>query len=345
MMPGDNTIIQVNNLSRHFTVADGKSGFLGSIQNLFSRRYTTKKAVDDISFSIAKGDFVGYVGENGAGKSTTIKMLTGILVPTSGEIVVAGNVPHKNRAQNARNIGVVFGQRTQLWWDLPVLESFDLLRSIFRVPENDFKRNFEELSETLELGPLLKVPVRKLSLGQRMRCDLTAALLHSPRILFLDEPTIGLDIIAKDYVRKFLKKINKERETTIILTTHDMDDIEALCSRIIILDQGKIAYDGSTEKLKADYVREKAIEVELHEDDTGTINIPNVELVKSTANKKWLRFNQDDISVQEVISQIMQERRVKDIAIHEPKVGDIIKNIYANGKAASQQAKLQKTLP
>ncbi len=327
----DDPLIVVDNLTREFKIAEGKGGFLGSVMNLFSRKHTIKKAVDNISFSIARGEFVGYVGENGAGKSTTIKMLTGILTPTSGKVTVDGLVPYENRMQNSRNIGVVFGQRTQLWWDLPVRESFDLLRSIFRVPDDLFHKNFRELADTLDLEPLLSMPVRKLSLGQRMRCDLAASLLHSPAILYLDEPTIGLDLIAKDHVRKFLKKVNKERGATIILTTHDMDDIEALCDRIIILDEGKIAYDGSTDTLKREYVREKLLEIEFHEEDQMVFDLPMVNVVKSEANKKWFRFDQDKVSVQEVISHILEGHNVKDISIHEPKVADIVKNIYANG--------------
>ncbi len=331
----DIPLIRVENLTREFKIAEGRRGFLGSIYNLFSNKHTIKRAVDDISFDIMPGEFVGYVGENGAGKSTTIKMLTGILTPTSGQVTVAGIIPYENRKMNSQNIGVVFGQRTQLWWDLPVRESFDLLRSIFRVPDNEFHTTFDELSNTLDLGPLLNVPVRKLSLGQRMRCDLAAALLHSPRTLYLDEPTIGLDLIAKDQVRKFLKKINKERGTTIILTTHDMDDIEALCDRIIILDRGKVAYDGSMERLKRDYVREKSIAVEFHDEDCSDINIQHVEVVSSEANKKILRFSQDDVSAQDVIFHILKEHCVKDISIHEPSVEDIVKNIYSNGIKAN----------
>lgn len=199
------------------------------------------------------------------------------------------------------------------------------------MPDDLFYRNFQELSDTLDLKPLLSMPVRKLSLGQRMRCDLAAALLHSPAILYLDEPTIGLDLIAKDQVRKFLKKVNKDRGATIILTTHDMDDIEALCDRIIILDEGKIAYDGSTDTLKREYVREKLLEIEFHEDDGMAFDLPMVNVIKSEANKKWFSFDQDKVSVQEVISRLLAAHDVKDISIHEPKVADIVKNIYANG--------------
>ena len=327
-----NSLIRVEELTREFTIAEGRGGFIGSVCNLFSRRRSIKRAVDNISFSIEPGEFVGYVGENGAGKSTTIKMLTGILVPTSGRVFVAGVEPCKDRESNSRNIGVVFGQRTQLWWDLPVRESFDLLRSIFRVPDDVFYRNIEELSESLDLAPLLKVPVRKLSLGQRMRCDIAAALLHSPKILYLDEPTIGLDIIAKDHVRKFLRRVNEERGTTIVLTTHDMDDIEALCGRIMILDEGRLVYDGPTGQLKRDYARERLLEVEFcDENGCEPLDLPMARVVRSEANKKWISFDRDKTPVQDVISKLLATDCVKDISIHEPKVEDIVKNIYSNG--------------
>jgi ABC-2 type transport system ATP-binding protein len=324
-------IIKVENLTRHFAMSEGRSGFGGSILNLFSRRHYIKTAIDNISFNVGEGEFVGYVGENGAGKSTTIKILTGILTPTSGRAEVAGIVPYERRSDNAKNIGVVFGQRTQLWWDLPARESFDLLRSIYKIDDATFRKNFDELSEALELAPLLSVPVRKLSLGQRMRCDIAAALLHGPRALFLDEPTIGLDVIAKDQVRKFLRRANKENGATIILTTHDMDDIEALCERIIILDEGKVAYDGSTEKLKDDFAREKLLEVELSDASPELPALPKVEVTRREGNRVWLKFSQDDVTAQEVISRILGACSVNDISIHEPKVGDIVRKIYSSG--------------
>ncbi len=323
-------LIRTVNLTREFKIPESKEGLLGSIYNLFSRKSSVKRAVDNVTFDIGVGEFVGYVGENGAGKSTTIKMLTGILTPTSGQVLVNGIAPYENRVQNAFNIGVVFGQRTQLWWDLPVRDSFDLLKSIYRIPDDKFKRTYHDLADTLDLDPLTKVPVRKLSLGQRMRCDLAAAMLHNPKILFLDEPTIGLDIIAKDNVRRFLARINKTSEVTIILTTHDMDDIETLCDRIIIIEEGKIAYDGATELLKRDYVRYKILEIEFHDHNPEFKLSPMLEVVKTEANKKWLHFHQGDRSIHDVISALFRDYRIKDISIHEPKVGDIVKTIYEN---------------
>ncbi|VAX26016.1 Efflux ABC transporter, ATP-binding protein [hydrothermal vent metagenome] len=337
----NNALIQVENLTREFKLAQGKEGFAGSIYNLFSRKHKIIKAVDDISFSINSGELVGYVGENGAGKSTTIKMLTGILNPTSGHVRVAGVVPYEDRIANAFNIGVVFGQRTQLWWDLPVRDSFDLLRSIYRVPEKKFRSNYKELADALGLDPLLSVPVRKLSLGQRMRCDLAASLLHGPKILYLDEPTIGLDLIAKDNVRKILKKINSLNGVTIILTTHDMDDIEALCDRIIIIDEGKIAYVGTMDQLKADHVRHKILEVEFHDYNPELTSLPMLTVIKSEANKKWLRFDQGGASIHEVISTLFKDYCVKDISIHEPKVEDVVKSLYESGPATLAQTVLK----
>ncbi len=337
----DNALIRVENLTREFKIAQGREGFLGSIYNLFTRNNKIIRAVDNVSFSIGSGEFVGYVGENGAGKSTTIKILTGILTPTSGRVKVAGLTPHENRIANAFNIGVVFGQRTQLWWDLPVRDSFDLLRSIYRVPDDRFRRNYTELAEALELDPLLSMPVRKLSLGQRMRCDLAAAMLHGPKILYLDEPTIGLDLIAKDNVRKILKRINQLQGVTIILTTHDMDDIEALCDRIIIIDEGKIAYVGTMEQLKTDHVRYKILEVEFHDYNPELTTLPMLEVIKSEANKKWLRFEQGEASIHEVISTLFKDYCIKDISIHEPKVADVVKAIYENQAVSLPQTALK----
>lgn len=330
-------LIEVNRLCRDFSVAESTGdGFIGSVRNLFSRKKKTVHAVSDVSFNIGQGEFIGYVGENGAGKSTTIKILTGVLTPTCGYVTVAGLKPYENRKANASNIGVVFGQRSQLWWDLPVKESFDLLRAIFRVEDKKYKKNLEELSFALDLEKLMDVPVRKLSLGQRMRCDLTAALLHSPKVLFLDEPTIGLDLIAKDQVRLFLKRINEERGTTILLTTHDMDDIEALCNRIIILDEGKLVYDDATASLKSSYIHEKILKIEFFDDNK--INIEGVSLLKQEGSVQTLSFDTRLFSVQSVITKIMNNYDVKDIAIHEPKVGDVIKNIYENGNIKNEPA-------
>lgn len=244
-------LIEARGLTKEFKIFRRREGVKGAFRDLFVRNYKTLRAVDDIDFLVNEGEMVGYIGANGAGKSTTIKMLTGILVPSAGEVFVDGYIPYKDREIYTRRIGVVFGQRTQLWWDIAVIESFKLLRRIYGVSKQDFEKRLKMFDDILELKNFLHLPVRKLSLGQRMRCDLTAALLHNPAILFLDEPTIGLDVLAKAKIREFLKEINEEYKTTVILTTHDMGDIEALCPRVAIIDKGKMLFDGSVEVLYA----------------------------------------------------------------------------------------------
>lgn len=249
-------MIEVNHISKQFVSPKKYPGLKGAIKGLFSKEKVIKKAVDDISFQIKDGEIVGYIGSNGAGKSTTIKMMTGILTPTRGNCVINGVDPNKNRKENAQNIGVVFGQRTQLWWDLPLSESFTILKEIYNVSDEDYKKQMEFLNGVLELSEFFDRPVRNLSLGQRMRADLGAALLHNPKVLYLDEPTIGLDVLVKDNIRKAIKEINEKYQTTVILTTHDIGDIEELCNRIIIIDEGKKIYDGGIEELKASYDRD-----------------------------------------------------------------------------------------
>lgn len=242
-------LIEARGLTKEFRIFRRREGVAGAFRDLFFREYKTLKAVDGIDFTVEKGEMVGYIGANGAGKSTTIKMLTGILVPSSGSVVVNGYVPYEEREDYTLGIGVVFGQRSQLWWDIAVIESFKLLRRIYNVSKEDFDKRLKEFDDLLEINSFLHLPVRKLSLGQRMRCDLVAALLHNPAILFLDEPTIGLDVLAKARIREFLKEINNVYKTTIILTTHDLGDIEALCSRVAIIDKGKMLFDGFVDDL------------------------------------------------------------------------------------------------
>ena len=322
------SIINVEDLSKEFIVNKSYSGFLGSLKTLFSRNFRVVKAINNINFKIKQGEFVGYVGENGAGKSTTIKILTGILLPTSGQALVNNVIPYKNRIENAKKIGVVFGQRTQLWWDLPVRESFDLLKSVYRIPSDTFKKNMNIFLDTLNIVDFFDVPVRKLSLGQRMRCDLAASLLHNPEILFLDEPTIGLDVIAKDKIRKFLTQINKDNNITIILTTHDMDDIEELCKRIIILDQGHIVFDNEVSKLKEKYGKERVLEIEFHKQYESLNKIKDINVFKEDENKKWIKFSSEKYTAATIISKIIENYEIKDISIHEPNVADIVKTIY-----------------
>ena len=332
-MQQNNIAIEVKDLRKQFKVSVSGKGFLGKLRALFHRKHRLITAVDEIDFEIKRGEFVGYVGENGAGKSTTIKMLTGILVPTSGNAAVNGIVPYKDRKKNAANIGVVFGQRTQLWWDLPVRESFDLLRVIFRVSQFDFDRQMRKLDKALGLKALLEMPVRKLSLGQRMRCDIAASLIHNPPVLFLDEPTIGLDVLAKESIRNFLAEINREEGTTIILTTHDMNDIEQLCKRIIILEEGKIIFDDETELLKRKFIHEKVIEVEFQKDCSVVDGIPGVTVIREQGCKKWLTFDNDNFGIGEAIATIASRYKIKDISVKEPSVESIIRNIYDNSEA------------
>ena len=320
-------IITVRDLKKEFRVYQHRQGFLGAIRNLASSEHTIIKAVNSISLDVEEGQIIGYVGPNGAGKSTTIKMLTGILVPTSGDIVVAGLVPHKNRKENARQIGVVFGQRTQLWWDLPVVESFQLLRRIYRVPKRIYKRNLDIFHDLLNIGDFLNTPVRKLSLGQRMRCDLAAALLHNPHIVYLDEPTIGLDIVAKQHILRFLAKINREQGVTIILTTHDLSDVEKLCERMLIIDHGRIIYDGTVEGIKERYGKKRRLIVDLAE-EYPRIALSGAELVNHEGNRIWLEFDRDQVSAARLIARLAEKYEIKDLTVEEPEIETIVADIY-----------------
>jgi ABC-2 type transport system ATP-binding protein len=290
------------------------------------------RAVDGLSFTVRPGEMVGYVGPNGAGKSTTVKMLTGILVPTSGVVRVLGLEPTRQRVELARRIGVVFGQRTQLWWDLPLRDSFELLRHIYRVPEGRYKENIASFSQVLELDPFLDTPVRQLSLGQRMRGDLAAALLHDPEILFLDEPTIGLDIIAKARIREFLAEVNRERGTTLLLTTHDMDDIERLCSRMLIIDHGRVIYDGDLETVRQRFGGESVLIVDL--DEPGPpIQVEGARLERVDGPRQWLRFRREETSAAALISAVASQVTLRDLAITDPAIEDVVRRIYERGSS------------
>ena len=327
------TPIYVRDLSKHFRSFKRREGLLGSIQNLFVRDYNTVAAVDRVSFSIDRGEMVGYIGPNGAGKSTSIKMLTGILVPTSGEIRINGFVPYRQRAQYVKTIGAVFGQRTQLWWDIAVVESFKLLRRIYDVPQRDFDARMERFNEILGIKDYLYTPVRKLSLGERMRCDLAAALLHNPPLLFLDEPTIGLDVVAKDHIRQFLRSINREFRTTVLLTTHDLDDIEELCRRIMIIDHGRVLYDGPLEDLKQRLLRTKQIKFALK--DRAQVNKvaaccrDGLELEQVDELTYRIRFDRGRVGTADLIRQILDTVEVRDLLIEDEPIEEIVKRIYA----------------
>lgn len=323
-------IIEVEHLMKDFMIAKRETGFLGAVKSLVKREHIKKEAVKDISFSIGEGEMVGYIGPNGAGKSTTIKMLTGILVPSSGSVTVNGIIPYENRQENARNIGVVFGQRTQLWWDLPTIESFELLKEIYQVSAKRYKENMDTFTEILGLDEFLNTPVRQLSLGQRMRADIAASLLHDPPILFLDEPTIGLDVIAKEKMRTFIKEINNERKITVILTTHDMEDIEKLCERMILIDHGQKVYDGEIAVVKERFGKTRTLIVDL-EESSHSLQLKGGEVFKEEASRFWIRFNRDEVSASELIAQITETHNIKDLTVEEPAIESIISRIYQEG--------------
>ncbi|MGM0779375.1 MAG: ABC transporter ATP-binding protein [Bacillota bacterium] len=323
-------IIEVEHLMKDFMIAKRETGFLGAVKSLVKREHIKKEAVKDICFSINEGEMVGYIGPNGAGKSTTIKMLTGILVPTSGSVKVNGIIPYENRQENAKNIGVVFGQRTQLWWDLPTIESFELLKEIYQVTDKRYKENMDTFTEILGLDEFLNTPVRQLSLGQRMRADIAASLLHDPPILFLDEPTIGLDVVAKEKMRTFIKEINKERSITVILTTHDMEDIEKLCERMILIDHGQKVYDGEIAVVKERFGKIRTLIVDL-EESSRSLKLRGGEVFKEEASRFWIRFNRDEVSASGLIAQITETHNIKDLTVEEPAIESIISRIYQEG--------------
>ena len=309
-------MIEVSNVKRYYRIAKRKEGMGNSLKNLFRREYVVKKAVDDISFTIKKGEIVGFIGPNGAGKSTTIKMLSGILYPDDGSVIIDGFVPYKQRKQYVKNIGVVFGQKSQLNWDLPLIESFELMRYIYKIPKDLYEENLQTFTRLLDMEDFINQPVRQLSLGQRMRGDIVAALLHSPEIVFFDEPTIGLDVVAKEKIRNFITYMNETRQTTIIFTTHDMQDIEKVCQRLIIIDAGKKVYDGSIQGIKDKYA-----------------SIKNIELLMEDGRKEVRTFDTNEQPMNQIMSAIFADSQVKDISICEPDIDEIIRDIYeGNGR-------------
>lgn len=320
-------VINIQNLSRSFKIPVKQDSFL---KHLFRRQYTTIHAVKDISFSVNAGELVGFIGPNGAGKSTTIKMMTGILVPTSGNISVLGKVPYHNRKAIAADIGALFGQRSQLWWDLPVSDTFKLLKKIYRIPEKTYRQNIATYGETLGVSEFIDQPVRQLSLGQRMRADLCAALLHDPKILFLDEPTIGLDVVVKKQIREMIRNINKQNGTTIILTTHDMKDIEEICHRIIMIDKGRIIIDRSMKDVKNKFGGNHRLTVVFNK-PPEQLNLAGTEHIKwDSKNSVEILYNPAKITSAKIISELMAQYEVIDISIKEPEIDDIIRNLYAN---------------
>jgi ABC-2 type transport system ATP-binding protein len=332
-------VIEVHDLRKTFRVYRKRGGPLG----VFRREARDVQAVDGVSFSIAEGEMVGYIGPNGAGKSTTIKMLTGILQPSGGSMRVAELDPARERQELAKRIGVVFGQRTQLWWDLPLIDSFELLRHVYRVPAAAYRRQIDLFTTLLDLAPFLDTPVRHLSLGQRMRGDLAAALLHEPPILYLDEPTIGLDVVAKARMREFLAAINRERGVTVLLTTHDMADIERLCSRMLIIDHGHVIYDGSVEAIKDRFGGERTLVVDL-EEEAAPLVVPGATVTRVDGPRQWLRFYRGETTAAAVISAVAETGRLRDLTIEEPAIEDIVRRIY-EGEHAGEAARGHRPTP
>ncbi len=328
-MPG---IVEVDDLVKEFRTFDRREGLIGAITDLFHRRYRTLRAVNRITFEIRPGEMVGYIGPNGAGKSTTIKMLTGILVPTSGAVFANGYIPWKHRTAYTKTIGVVFGQRTQLWWDIAVVESFRLLKRIYDVSDADYRARMKQFDEILELGRYLHTPVRKLSLGERMRCDVAAAMLHNPPLVFLDEPTIGLDIVAKENIRTFLHEVNRRYGTTMLLTTHDLSDIEELCRRLMIIDHGSLLFDGRLQELKDRLWQESALRVELKDPSQvarlESLHIPDVVCDRVDKLTYRLHFPRESWSTAEVVRQVVNAVEVRDIAIEEQSIEEVVRRIY-----------------
>ena len=322
----EDALIKVNNISKTFRVKKKSKGIIGFIKPSYSK----KKAVNDISFTINKGEMVGFIGKNGAGKSTTIKMLSGILYPDSGEINIAGFIPHKQRKQYVANIGVVFGQKTQLNWDLPLIDSFELIKQIYKIPNEKYEENLDKFIKLLDMNDFLYQPVRQLSLGQRMKGDIVAALLHSPKIVFFDEPTIGLDVVAKEKIREFIKYLNKTEGITMIFTTHDMQDIEKVCERLIIIDKGKKVYDGGINEIKDSYRTSKSIEVEFqnYSDISPMKDVIIKDVDGYNGKKKSFSFDTTKVNINELMNEIIVKHNIKDISIKEPEIDEIIRSIY-----------------
>ncbi len=312
-------VVEVDGLTKRFTIRE-RAGVLRR-----SRREVT--AVDGVGFSVERGQLVGYLGPNGAGKSTTIKMLTGILTPTSGDIDVLGHVPVRERRELARRIGVVFGQRSQLWWDLPLADSFELLHHVYRTDLGRHRARRDELVELLDIGRQMSTPVRQLSLGQRMRGELIAALLHEPELVVLDEPTIGLDVVSKDRVRQFLTKVNSEEGTTVILTTHDLGDVERLCERLLIIDEGHVIWDGALDEFRSHHAPKRTVVADL---EPGSVDpaVPGAPVVRREGDRCWLEFDRTALTAAAVIGQLTAQVAVRDLSVEEADIEDLVRDVY-----------------
>lgn len=319
--------IYFENVCKTFYVSKRSKGTVGALKQFIKKNTTEVKALQNVSFDINAGELVGYIGPNGAGKSTTIKIMSGILTPTEGICRINGLIPWKDRKEHVKNLGVVFGQRSQLWWDVPVLDSFDLLKDIYRIDEDKYQEMLKDLVEHLRLEEFLNVPVRQLSLGQRMRCELAASLLHNPPILFLDEPTIGLDAVSKIAVRKFIKEINQKYNTTVILTTHDMDDIEAICDRVIVIGKGKKLFDGNIQDLRSEVTNERKLIVDY---DNGYVepDIEDARLVEQTGSRVEYRFDPDKVKASELIHRVSSDYDVMDVLVETISIEEVITRLY-----------------
>lgn len=323
----EENIITVKHISKSFKISKREAGIKNAIKSFFKRKYQIINSLEDINFSIKEGEIVGYIGPNGAGKSTTIKIMAGILVPTSGECTVNGYTPWKDRKKYVKNIGVVFGQRSGLWWDVPPIDSFELLKDIYEIPQAEYEKKLNELKEYLNLDDILNIPTRQLSLGQRMRCEIASALLHNPKVLFLDEPTIGLDAVSKLALRKCIKQINEKTKITIILTTHDMQDIEALTKRIILIGKGKILYDGSLKKIKNKYSGDKKINIKFKYTNKK-IKLQNADIVEQTEETASIVLKNKDESMANILNELTNQVEVIDMNIEEMSTDDIIAKLY-----------------
>ncbi|MBR0141705.1 MAG: ATP-binding cassette domain-containing protein [Ruminococcus sp.] len=328
-------IIQIKNITKEFKVLNRREGLKGSLKDLFSRDYKIVRAVDNISMNVEQGEIVGYLGSNGAGKSTTITMMTGVLEPTSGEILIEGNIPYKNRAKNAQEIGVVFGQRSQLWWALPLIESFKILKDIYQISDSDYDSIMSLYQSLVDIEPLLHKPVRQMSLGQRTLSDILAAFLHNPKIVFLDEPTIGLDVSMKSKIRTLIHALNKEKNTTVILTTHDMGDVDALCRRIVIIDKGKMLYDNDIAHLKGFFGSYRTLKIRTD----GDISEHSEQIRKKfpeykvSADEEWISVlvDEEKEKVIDVLSTLQKTHKIRDMQLEEISTEDVVKKIYEEG--------------
>ena len=326
-------LVRVRELNKVFHVLDRRPGLVGSLLNLVAPRHHAVHAVQDVSFSLQAGELVGYLGPNGAGKSTTIKVLTGLLVPTSGEVQVGGIVPWLERERYVRGIGAVFGNRTTLWWDLPVIDSLELLQPMYDIPQERFTHNLKEFSQILDLDPFLNTPVRSLSLGQRMRADLCAALMHEPRLLFLDEPTIGLDVVAKEAIRQFVRHINRERGVTVLLTTHDLSDVERLCERVLILDHGRLLYDGTIAELNTRFESDWTLKVDFEDADgfeLSQLAIAGQPPPRREGPSVIYTFDHRSTNSAEIISALLARFKIADLEVRRPPLEETIRRIYAD---------------